>query len=225
MKNVTEISQLLRSLRNRITHELDASDIDEMGLPSYLDGSWLSRRMAWGKLDVLITLASFQPEDVVLDFGCGTGILLALINKRVKKVFATDINPRMAKLVVRELGIANVEFLPVEAVPQLPSGEVTKIVAANVLEHVPDLQRVITDFGKIMAPTSRLIVSGPTENLLYRFGRWTVGFSGDYHVRGIDDIFAEVGSSEDLVLQSQRAFPLPGPFCLYRIASFLPSGG
>lgn len=223
MKNTTQLRQSLQSLRSHIARHLDPSDIDEMGLRSYIDGNWLSRQMAWGKLGVVISLADFQTDDVVLDFGCGTGILLALINGRVKKVYATDIHLRVAELLVRKLEIANVELIPPEAVPQLRRGEVTKIVAANVLEHVPDLRHVIKDFVGIMAPTSRLIVSGPTENFLYRFGRWTVRFSGDYHVRKIGDILTEIGSNKEFVLCCRRTFPLPGPLCLYQIASFVPS--
>ncbi|MDZ7615460.1 MAG: class I SAM-dependent methyltransferase [Patescibacteria group bacterium] len=204
--------------------ELAPAEVDDMGLRSYLDGNWCSRKAAWGKVRVVLALANCQPDDVVLDFGCGTGILLALLRGIPKKMYACDINTQAAQRMVKELAIPNIHFLSPDELAQLPRREVTTIVAANVLEHVPDVTRLAHEFFSLLACDGTLVVSGPTENLLYRLGRWIVGFSGDYHVRTIDDIFATLISSGRFQRRVQRHFPLPGPACLYRIGVFNPTG-
>ena len=212
----------LRSIRPNLSRCLDLSEIDEMGIPSYLDGNWLSRKAAWGKVRIVLKLANCRTDDVVLDFGCGTGILLALTKGTPKKVYACDINTGAAKLMVEEFGIPNVEFVSPEKLVDLPSGEITKIVAANVLEHVPNVTELARDFARLLAHNGRLIVSGPMENFMYRLGRRIVGFSGDYHVRTVNDIFDDISASECFKVDRRRVFPLPGPMCLYRVASFTP---
>jgi 2-polyprenyl-3-methyl-5-hydroxy-6-metoxy-1,4-benzoquinol methylase len=62
------------------------------------------------------------------------------------------------------------------------------ITALDVLEHVPDLEGTIRQLASLLKPGGKLIVCGPTENFLYKAGRWLAGFSGDYHVRDIKDI-------------------------------------
>jgi len=74
--------------------------IDEMGLPSYLDGNSLSRKMAWGKLRVVISAGDFSLQDIVLDYGCGAGILFSTIANNVKEILATA---TMARQVVDRL--------------------------------------------------------------------------------------------------------------------------
>jgi hypothetical protein len=64
------------------------------------------------------------------------------------------------------------------------------VLALDVLEHVADLKETIAAIAAAMAPEGRLIVSGPTENALYRLGRRLAGFSGHYHRRAVGDVEA-----------------------------------
>ena len=61
------------------------------------------------------------------------------------------------------------------------------IIALDVLEHVKDLPGTLAQLLRLLQPGGELIVSGPTENALYRFGRRLAGpeYSGDYHERGV----------------------------------------
>jgi len=77
----------------------------------------------------------------------------------------------------------------------------------DVLEHVDDLERTLFDIRRIMKPEGLLIITGPTENALYRCGRRLSGFSGIYHQRNIYDIESEALRGFQL-LKRRVLFPL-----------------
>ena len=50
-------------------------------------------------------------EEIVLDFGCGSGRISYWIAPRVKKVVGLEITPEMVELAERNRGVENVEFM------------------------------------------------------------------------------------------------------------------
>jgi 2-polyprenyl-3-methyl-5-hydroxy-6-metoxy-1,4-benzoquinol methylase len=91
------------------------------------------------------------------------------------------------------------------------------IVALDVLEHVDNLQETVANFVRMLTRRGQLIVSGPTENYLYKLGRRIAGpeYSGDYHVRNIYDIRDMLARHFD-VETFGTLFPLFPLFKLYR---------
>jgi 2-polyprenyl-3-methyl-5-hydroxy-6-metoxy-1,4-benzoquinol methylase len=77
------------------------------------------------------------------------------------------------------------------------------IIALDVLEHVKDLASTLAQLMRLLHPKGELIVSGPTENALYRFGRRLAGpeYSGVYHERGVGEI-------RQMLSQQARVTPL-----------------
>jgi SAM-dependent methyltransferase len=67
----------------------------------------------------------------------------------------------------------------------MPCASADLILALDVLEHVADLPATVAQLCRVLVPGGRLVVSGPTENLLYRCGRRLAGFSGSYHRRSV----------------------------------------
>lgn len=192
---------------------------DEQAVPSYLRGWWLSRRVFWGKLGPIVAAAAPARGERLLDFGCGTGILLPTWAGRGAHTWATDLHLEMARSLSRRFALEGVTFLAPDAWESaIPDASLDVIVAANVLEHVEDRPALYATFRRKLAPRGRLVVSGPTENALYRLGRKLIGFSGDYHVTTIADLLAEIPAA-GFVPRFERRYPLPGPACLYRIAS------
>jgi len=59
-----------------------------------------------------------------------------------------------------------------------------------VLEHVRDLQGTLAALLRLLKACGQMIISGPTENAVYRLGRKLAGpeFSGDYHERRVERI-------------------------------------
>ncbi len=65
----------------------------------------------------------------------------------------------------------------------LEAASLDHIVAADVMEHLDDPGQVARLFRAKLRPGGRLVVSGPTETIVYKFGRVLAGFAGkgDYH--------------------------------------------
>lgn len=194
---------------------------DEQAVPSYLRGWWLSRQFFWGKLAPIVAAAAPDRGETLLDFGCGTGILLPTWEGAGARTWATDLHLEMARSLARRFALERVTFLDAGAWEEaIPDASVNVIVAANVLEHVEDRPALYATFRRKLVPGGRLVVSGPTENTLYRFGRALIGFTGDYHVSTIADLLVEIDGA-GFTRERDRAYPLPGPACLYRIARYV----
>ena len=191
---------------------------DEMAIPSYLHYNPLIRWLMWRRYEIIAELAPLTREMAVLEFGCGTGVFLPELCERAGTVMATDITPDYAM----ELSKRNA--LPVRFVndfTELVDGSVDCIIAADVLEHLPDLDEVIVTFRKKIRPGGWLIISGPTENKFYQVGRFLAGFSdkGDYHHTAIDAIIDRIchfAFSPHTIRQlPHRLLP-----CLFKVALF-----
>ena len=211
-----EIARVYAHERERLGSEVT----DEMAMPSYVAGNALSRRVFWGKLDHVRAAAALGPGLRVLDFGCGSGILLPALCGAEREVHATDLELGPARALARALALPGLRFHASDAWAQaLPEASLDVVIAANVLEHVEARPELLARLARKLAPGGRLVVSGPTENALYRLGRRIVGFSGHYHVATVHDVLADVERT-GLRRVARRRFPLPGPGCLYVIAAY-----
>lgn len=161
---------------------------DENGLPSYTHSNRLMAWLFWKRVDTALRLCSDIDGRTVLDFGCGGCATFKYLAKRCRRIVGCDESLSLARDVVRVLGIQAELYGDLFSVPDT---RFDYVLALDVLEHIPDSRSIILHFKKLLARRGRVIVSGPTENLLYRVGRKLAGFSGHYHVRNICDIEKE----------------------------------
>jgi ubiquinone/menaquinone biosynthesis C-methylase UbiE len=103
-----------------------------------------------------------QPNQTVLDLGCGAGLDSLLAAQRVGpngKVIGIDMTPRMiakAQTNVEILGISNVEFVlgQIEELP-LPSASVDLAISNGVFNLCPDKPRVLAEVFRVLKPNGR----------------------------------------------------------------------
>lgn len=220
MPDRTRLQPLIAQIARRLRRKLGPEAVSDMAIPSYTRGSALSRWVFWRKLHWIERLAAPKPGERTLDFGCGTGVLLPSWCLQDSKVWATDLRLSFAKALCRRLEIDQVEFIdPGSLESTIPDGSLDLLVAANVLEHVEERVDLLKCFGRKLSPNGRLIISGPSENALYRFGRWMVGFTGDYHVATVKDVF-EDALRAGFQYKRRKHWPLPSFGCLYQFAVF-----
>jgi len=164
--------------------------LSEAAFPAYATSPWPARFLFWQRVrKVMEYLESRAPLGAVLDFGCGGGVLLPFLGGVAGRVAAVDRELRPLCEMRRRLAFPpGLEVR--DAADGLPEGPFGYVLALDVLEHVDDLSGTLRRLLGVMAPGGELIVSGPTENLLYRVGRAVSGpeYSGAYHVRGVDEI-------------------------------------
>lgn len=163
---------------------LPEAETDEMAIPSYSHGNPLIRWLMWRRYQVIAELAATRPVGDAFELGCGVGLFLPTLCRLAQRVSATDLQPLFARALIAR------RRLPVtwrESVDAIEPASLDLIVAADVLEHIDDLEDCAARLAAALRPGGRLLVSGPTENWLYRLGRQAAGFAGkgDYHVRSM----------------------------------------
>ncbi|MDH5527494.1 MAG: class I SAM-dependent methyltransferase [Nitrospirota bacterium] len=208
----------IREILQATVQDIPEHDLDEMAIPSYTHSNPLIRWLMWRRYRVIERMAELAPDENVLEFGCGIGLFLATLSGQGRTVSAIDLFPQFARTLAERMQL-QVAFPA--TLDQVPDASLDLIVAADVLEHVDDLPGWVRRFGSKLKPGGRMLVSGPTENIAYRIGRFVAGFSGkgDYHHTDIDDIrrvFEENG------LRAVRGVNLPFavPPHLFRIFRF-----
>jgi 2-polyprenyl-3-methyl-5-hydroxy-6-metoxy-1,4-benzoquinol methylase len=219
---------MLVSVNQKVIKEVVSTDFpeisshfkDEMAIPTYLHSNPLIRWLFWKKHEVIAEFATIDSEDTVLDFGCGIGVFLPTLCHLAGKVYATDLFPQYAKMLTQQLGL-KVEFI--ETLSALSNTSLDVIIAADVLEHLHDATELLGIFAAKLRPKGRLVVSGPTENSMYKLGRRIAGFGqkGDYHHTNIYQLTALIETNGyQAVKSTMLPFPLPFLPCLFMVAVF-----
>ncbi|MAI80868.1 MAG: hypothetical protein CL917_18155 [Deltaproteobacteria bacterium] len=201
---------------------LSEHDLDEMAVPTYTHTNPLARWIFWKRHATILRLASVGQGDRVLDFGTGTGALLPTLSSLGAVLHATDIRDAVARLLVAHFGL-HVTFHPALSLDEsIEDDSMDVIIAADVLEHIeePELSEYMQLFARKLAPQGKLILSVPTENVLYKFGRAVAGFSekGHYHRTGIKELRLAARRADFSETQI-RQIPMPGPGCLFHVSS------
>jgi SAM-dependent methyltransferase len=201
---------------------LDDEARDEMALPSYLHPNPALRWMAWHRVDVVASLLrrALPRGGRVMDFGCGSGVLFQEAAERASVVFGVDPVLDAAQVWAERCRLDNVRLLhPAEVRDWIDPASLDVIVAAEVLEHVEDLDTTLGLFADLLRPDGVLIASLPTENRVYRLGRRLAGFSGHYHHTNAVSVDRRI-RERSFVRRRLERLPLPGPLAVYWVASY-----
>jgi len=196
-----------------------------MAIPSYLHHNPALRWMAWRRLEVVVeALGRLSPRrapgSLVVDFGCGSGVLFKDSLAHFESVVGVDPVLAAAQKVVAELALERVKLCtPAEAETLIAPGSADVVVAAEVLEHVEDLPRTFNQFKTWLKPGGRLLASLPTENALYRLGRRVAGFTGHYHHDNASSIDAKLRAF-GFERRWRRQIPAPGPLSIYWVLEY-----
>ena len=178
--------------------EAEKGRLDEAAFPAYSHRNPLINWLFWQRLrKVMEHIQRPALYEHVLDFGCGSGVMLPHLSQISSHVTAMDVDLLPIERVQKYIPLAaNVEVKDAlkTNITDLPKNSFDLIIALDVLEHVKDLPRTLNELLALLKPGGQLIVSGPTENILYRMGRKVAGpeYSGAYHERGIAEIKNEL---------------------------------
>lgn len=167
-------------------------EIDEAALPAYAHKNPVIDHIFWRRVEVAYDHTLDSKAKRVLDFGCGTGLLSYALASEGLSVFAIDLHFGPLNLVKGKIDfLSGIEFVEADLMKhELPLHSFDTIIALDVLEHIENLDDYIKRFKELLKPGGQIIVSGPTENFLYKLGRKMAGekFTGDYHVSNIHTI-------------------------------------
>jgi ubiquinone/menaquinone biosynthesis C-methylase UbiE len=140
-------------------------------IPQYFSKNPLMRRLFYKRLEVAVRLVEFKEDDVVLDVGCGPGLLLQLMSSFVGCAVGVDVRDlspvhrwlEAAKNSNCALVRADGNFLP------FGSGVASAVFCLDTLEHIPTASRVVGEISRVVKKDGVVVFSLPTENTLFKF--------------------------------------------------------
>lgn len=214
----------IRSTIRKVLSQSEPGRLDEAAFPAYSHPNPLINWLFWQRLrKTMEYLEPHAPYQRVLDFGCGSGVLLPFLAKISSHVTAADLDLTPFERMKAQMGFhANIETLDLKTTTLrgLPTASYDVITTLDVLEHVEDLKGTLNDLLRLLKQGGRLVISGPTENIFYKLGRRMAGkeYSGDYHERGIAEIKRELANrgAIDQIAVLYRPVPLFDLFAAVR---------
>ena len=186
-----------RTAIQNVLSETEKGRLDEAAFPAYSHKNPLINWLFWQRLRKVMEYVENNQYENILDFGCGRGVMLPFLSNISKQVVAMDVDLLPIQSVQKYIPIAN--NIQIKDATKINISDLSKnsfdlIIALDVLEHVDDLPKTLSELFSLLKPNGQLIVSGPTENILYQIGRKIAGpeYSGAYHERGIAEIKIEI---------------------------------
>lgn len=211
--------------KNAISEILKKQGTDEVlseaALPAYAHKNLFIDYIFWKRLSVAkrFIIEHVEPNSKILDFGCGTGVFSYDLAKNGYNLTSLDLDLSPLKLLQsqikypKSINFVQDDFLTMNFETQ----KFDVIVALDVLEHIPldVLPIYLEKFDSILKPNGYFVVSGPTENMLYKLGRKIAGndFTGHYHETNISEIKTVFKN----IFQVNTICRLIWPFILFEI--------
>jgi ubiquinone/menaquinone biosynthesis C-methylase UbiE len=153
----------------------------------------------------LIQKLGINPNDFVMDFGCGPGYFTIELAKEAKSVVAVDLSPEMLKKAQRKAenaGVKNIRFLQSDGKTiQLNDNQVDLILLVTVFHEVSDSETVLKEFGRILKPTGKLAIVEVIKKGLFAFA----------HKQNPENLKAEV-EAVNFKLQEMKPYKAYGVF-------------
>lgn len=212
LDRIHHVRQRRQALRDRIDAFGAFETWEETCVPSYLHPNRAAAAVSWWRLFAAVDLAkACMPPGPVLDFGASVGELAHVLPSTAHPYwFVEQEAPAVAVLQ---------SVLP-DAVPSelasAPDGYFAAVFALDSLEHNTNFGELLDALAPKLAPDGVLILSGPTENALYKMGRRVAGFDAHYHETNIRAI--EARAQERYVHLATRTVPVGLP--LFRISAW-----
>jgi len=111
--------------------------------------------------DFITTLKYLNTDDMVLDYGCATGIISNAIADKVKEIHAIDISPKMieiAKSKASERNIENIHYAPATIYDERYQKESFNVILAfRILHMLEDIEAVIRRINELLKPGGTFI--------------------------------------------------------------------
>lgn len=111
----------------------------------------------------------------VLDLGCGSGELARHLTSIGHTLTGCDIAPQMlerAREADADNAVSWIQLEPGWTTLPLPSNSQDAVVAASVLEYVPDVSMVLREVARVLRPNGFLLCTVPDMTHPVRWGEW-----------------------------------------------------
>ena len=146
-------------------------------LPDDLHPPLVERRRAF-------LLARVSPGDRVLDLGCGEGDFTAALAAAGTDALGADVSERALEHARARHPDLRFELVPPHGPFPWPDGAFDVVWASEVVEHVLDTARWLSEVRRVLTPGGRLLLTTPDHPRLHRLALAVRGFERHFEPRG-----------------------------------------
>jgi len=178
---------------------------------------WSIRWLNQQRIQRVLALAEAGPGQRVLEAGCGDGYLLAALAATGAEVVGCDLSRlrcHRSRIRLPETSIVWMDIFQ----PAFRRASFDVVIAADILEHLPDPAAALALLDTLLVRKGRLVVSVPNEPLEIMLRALLLKFptrKPDHPYWRLGPIFRRYyGRPPD---RASNIPPLPFPFCLHRI--------
>ncbi|HWT98414.1 MAG TPA: methyltransferase domain-containing protein [Terriglobales bacterium] len=164
-------------------------------------------------LRYVLAASLIRPGDTVVDCACGLGYGSAVMSamSRGARFHAFDLDPEVIDYANANYAHDRLSFAvgDAEALRAIPDASVDMVVSMETIEHVPDWEKVLAEFRRILRPDGRLIASVPD--------RWVDATGRDpnpYHLHAFDWQKFAAGLNRHFTVEARYLQTAPGGFKL-----------
>ena len=128
-----------RAAIRQVLSEAEPGRLDEIGFPAYSHTNPLINWLFWKRLHTVIDhVEEDAPYDRVLDFGCGSGVMLPFLSKVSRRVVAVDVDLVPLEHMIKHVPLSpNVQAMNISTEPASPEalGSFDLIIALDIIDR------------------------------------------------------------------------------------------
>jgi len=129
------------------------------GLPAELEPPLLGPRLAFLRSEV-------RPGDRALDVGCGTGEFTAALAQAGAHAIGVDVAEAALERARARHAELDFRLVPIDGPLPFEDGAFELAWASEVIEHVADTARWLSEVRRVLAPRGRLLLTTPSHGRL-----------------------------------------------------------
>ncbi len=130
------------------------------------------------RAQMVMSLLDPKQNEFILDVGCGSGRDIVTLAQKKCRCIGFDVSKNMIEEARKELlknNISDVELKIGDVINLDFSNEMfDKVFASEVLEHVPDCNKAVSEMSRVLKPGGALVITTPNRYSMYGFDRYVI---------------------------------------------------
>lgn len=126
----------------------------------------------------VLRLLDAKQGEVILDIGCGNARDILQILRAGAQVVGVDISEGMVSAAKHDLASCGFDHVMLQVGDatklHFPDQKFDKILCSEVIEHIPDAQKALTEMWRVLKPGGSVVLSTPNPNSWYGIERYIV---------------------------------------------------